>query len=368
MPSSRTRTPPEADAHKEAKQAPAGQASWSFLPEICSGTSTLSLILMAEFVALVLTLVQSEWLGAFWVGWGWISLYVQWITLTGAGLLCGLRRWAPPLPQPAALLLSYALLLATAIGIGWGVEALWPLPAEPLRGFLWRSTLAAAIIDLLVLRHLYVLGRWKSQVRAEAEVRLEALESRLRPHCLFNTLNSIVALVRVAPDAAEQALLDLSDLFRAVLKEPSSRSTLGQELDWARRYLALEQIRLGDRLEVAWKTQALPTDAEVPRLLLQPIVENAVYHGIEGMAGGGRIEITGQLSGGHMELVISNPRSGESRTSRGHGLGLDILKSRLSLAFPDTLDPVRVEFGDDGQFRVRLHLPYVPGRGRAAGS
>ncbi len=323
---------------------------------------------MAELVALVLTLVQSEWLGAFWVGWGWISLYVQWITLTGAGLLCGLRRWAPPLPQSAALLLSYILLLVTAIGIGWGVEVLWPLPAEPLQGFLWRSTLAAAIIDLLVLRHLYVLGRWRNQVQAEAEVRLEALESRLRPHFLFNTLNSIIALVRVAPDAAEQALLDLSDLFRAVLQKPSSRSTLGQELDWARRYLALEQIRLGDRLEVVWETQALPADAEVPRLLLQPIVENAVYHGVEGMASGGRIEIKGQLSGGHVELVISNPRSGERRTGRGHGLGLNILKSRLSLAFPDTLDPVRVEVGDDGQFRIRLHLPYVTGRERVAGS
>ncbi len=335
--------------------------NWDFLPDFCSSSSTLTVVLIAELIALVLTLVQSEWVGNFWVGWGWTSLYLQWMALSGAAILCFLRRFAPPLTRALALALVYGLLLGAAILISLGVEALWPFTSQPLGGFLWRSTLAAAIIDALLLRYFYVLGRWKSDVRAEAEVRLEALESRLRPHFLFNTLNTILVLIRRDAERAEVALLNLADLFRSALETGSSRSTLGQELDWARQYLALEAVRLGSKLEIVWEIDALPRDAMVPRLLLQPIVENAVYHGIEKTLTGGRVEIRGTRTGSRLELTITNPYPGSAEVAGGsrHGLALDILKRRLALVFPDRLELLRTEDAN-GRFTLRLTLPYEP--------
>lgn len=334
---------------------------WDFLPDFCSATSTFSVILIAELIALVLTLVQSQGIDNFWVDWGWISLYLQWMALTGAAILCLLRRFAPPLPIALAQAVAYGLLLGTAVLISVGVEAVWPFAHQPLKGFLWRSTLAVAIVDALVLRYFYVLGRWKSEVRAEAEVRLEALESRLRPHFLFNTLNTILVLIRRDAAQAEAALLNLADLFRKALETGSSRSTLGQELDWAREYLALEEIRLGAKLAVVWDIDPLPRDAMVPRLLLQPIVENAVYHGIEGSLTGGQIEIRGQRAGTRLELIITNPvpHPGEGPGPLRHGVALEILKRRLALVFPDALELLRTEEAD-GRFTLRLSLPYAP--------
>ncbi len=339
----------------------AGEAaqSWDFLPDFCSATSTLALVLIAELIALVLTLVQSEWVGNFWVGWGWISLYLQWMALSGAAILCLLRRLSPNLSREVAVVTAYLSLLMAAVLIGFGVEAVWPLAVQPLTGFLWRSTLAAAIIDALALRYFYVHAVWRSEVRAEAEIRLQALESRLRPHFLFNTLNTILVLIRSDASRAEAALLDLADLFRSALESGSSRSTLGEELDWAHQYLALEAIRLGPKLEIGWDTEGLPRDAMVPRLLLQPIVENAVYHGIENTLAGGRIEIRGRLSGSEIELAITNPRADPATSAGGarHGLALDILRRRLALVFPDRLELLRTEAAA-GRFTLRLTLPY----------
>lgn len=338
-----------------------------FLPDFCSSASTLTVVLFAELIALVLTLVQSEWIGNFWVGWGWISLYLQWMALSGAAILCVLRRLAPPLRPAWALVLAYGLLLLAAVVISLGVEAIWPLASQPLRGFLWRSTLAAAILDALALRYFYVLGRWRSEVRAEAEVRLEALEARLRPHFLFNTLNTILVLIRRDAARAEAALLNLADLFRSALESGSSRSTLGQELDWARQYLALEAIRLGPKLEIVWEIDRIPRDAMVPRLLLQPIVENAVYHGIENSIAGGRIEIRGHATASRIELSITNPSPGpgEATGTPRHGLALDILKRRLALVFPDSLELLTAREAD-GHFTLTLTLPYERARPETA--
>ncbi|EQD56074.1 two-component system sensor protein [mine drainage metagenome] len=360
------RTEPDQTGAGRAPSNPAAR-DWDFLPDFCSSASTLAVVLIAELIALVLTLVQSEWVGNFWIGWGWISLYLQWMALSGAAILCFLRRLAPPLPPALALALVYGLLLAAAILIGLGVEAVWPLANQPLEGFLWRSTLAAAIIDALVLRYFYVLGAWKSDVRAEAEVRLEALESRLRPHFLFNTLNTILVLIRRDAARAETALLNLADLFRSALETGSSRSTLGQELDWARQYLALEEVRLGSKLDVVWEIDTLPRDAMVPRLLLQPIVENAVYHGIENTLAGGRIEIRGRRLDSRIELTITNPNPypAEGTVAPRHGLALDILKRRLALVFPERLELLRTE-DRDGHFTLRLTLPYEPWKPEAS--
>jgi two-component system sensor histidine kinase AlgZ len=170
-------------------------------------------------------------------------------------------------------------------------------------------------------------------VRAEGKARFEALQARIRPHFLFNSMNTIISLIRTRPAEAENAAENLSDLFRAALGADNAPSTLGHELELVRHYLEIEQLRLGDRLRVEFDVAALPDDLHVPALLLQPLIENAVYHGIEQMTGG-TISIRGTRADGMIRIDIRNPRppAGERGPGR-HGVALANTRSRIEYHF-----------------------------------
>ena len=144
-----------------------------------------------------------------------------------------------------------------------------------------------AIATGLALRYFYVTHQWQANVEAEAQSRVRALQARIRPHFLFNSMNTIASLTRSNPKVAEQAIADLSDLFRASLREHRERIPLAHEIEIARAYERVERLRLGERLQVDWQVDGLPMDAKVPALILQPLLENAVYHGIEPLDQGG---------------------------------------------------------------------------------
>ncbi len=152
------------------------------------------------------------------------------------------------------------------------------VPADQIPTVLARNMTVSGIIAAVLLRHMTIHARWRSQIKAEAEARLDALQARMRPHFLFNSLNTIASLLRSRPDQAEELVLDLADLFRTSLRRDQRWTTLADETALARRYLNIEQQRLGDRLRVEWRLDALPEDALLPPLSLQPLVENAVYH------------------------------------------------------------------------------------------
>lgn len=189
--------------------------------------------------------------------------------------------------------------------------------------------------------------------------RLQALRARIRPHFLFNCINTVLSMVRADPKRAETALEDMSDLFRMAMAHDDELVPLKHEVELSRRYLALEQLRLGDRLRVAWHTADLPPDAMVPPLILQPLLENAVYHGIEPMAGGGEIDIRLELKGGEIRLEIRNPRSEPAKHHSGNKLALGNIRERLSLLF-DIEAQYTVESGEDF-YRVKITVPYVKG-------
>ena len=177
-----------------------------------------------------------------------------------------------------------------------------------LAPFALGSAAVAALITAVVLRYLYVLDGWQAQVRASAQAQADALQARIRPHFLFNSLNAIIGLVRRDPVVAEQALLDLSDLFRAALGAGDSGSDLREEVELAERYLAIEMLRLGPRLRIEWqREEPLPWDTELPRLVLQPLVENAVLHGISRLPGGGTVQIALRAEGGLLRISVRNP-------------------------------------------------------------
>ncbi len=244
-----------------------------------------------------------------------------------------------------------SVLATTALG-GWDVDS---LPSLPVREAAWALLAAAAVMTYFTVQE-RALGP------AIAQARLMALSARIRPHFLFNSLNAVLGIMREDPRRAERALEELSDLFRVLMRENRDLVTLGDELALCRQYIALETLRLGDRLGVRWQTDGCPADARVPPLMLQPLLENAVYHGVEPLAGNGEVRVSVQRAGGDVVVEIDNPappRDGASGHGSGNRMALDNIRERLMLFFD--LE-AQLEAGEqDGLYRVRIRFPYRVG-------
>ncbi len=337
------------------------RANVEFLPDLCSPTATLPLVLLAVLVAIALAAARAG-PTEFWADLGRLALLCEFLTLASAAALCGLRRVLGG--RGKALVVTLALIVLFAIA--WGVaEAAYFLlaaygeavPTGAGGRLLWvgRIVVVTVIVDALVLRYLYASAEWRENVRREAASRLDALTARIRPHFLFNTLNTAAALVAEKPEAAEQTLEDLAELFRANLAERTPRVALAEELALVRRYLAIEARRLGDRLRVEWHIEAAAEGASVPPLLLQPLVENAVTHGIEPSAAGGEVVIAARRVDGKLELRVENPLS-TAEADSGYGIGLAGVRARLALAFG--ADGELAINRDAGRHIVRLRCPW----------
>jgi two-component system sensor histidine kinase AlgZ len=229
-----------------------------------------------------------------------------------------------------------------------------PMADDVARPARWLAAAAAGALGggLLVA---WLRLRARAFAPAETTARLAELQSRIRPHFLFNTLNTALALVRVDPSRAEEVLEDLAELFRVALQAPQTASvTLDDEIDLARRYLAIEQIRFGRRLAVRWELAPEAGAARVPPLLLQPLVENAVRHGIEPADSGGTVRVRTQVRGGRAVLTIDNTLPTQASVP-GHGIALRNVRERLAL-----LHDVAAEFDarrETDRFRVRVSVP-----------
>ncbi|MGD2074485.1 MAG: histidine kinase [Gammaproteobacteria bacterium] len=340
--------------------APASQPETLFLPSFCDIRVVLAVVIIAELFAFVLVLAANP--GDPWSQLGLVSLFLQLIALSSAALLCLVRPWLARMGNTAAAIGAYLLLLViTAViselafqsgglgGIGDG--------GTQHGGFLSRNIGISAILSALVLRYLYVQHQWRQQIQAEAQVRVQALQARIRPHFLFNSMNSIAALTRSDPVRAEQAVQDLSDLFRVSLQEAAERVTLDEEIRIAERYLRMEALRLGNRLRVEWDIERLPRKRWVPSLILQPLLENAVYHGIEPSPDGGLIRICGWAEGRRITIRITNPRAprGAEAHRKGNQIALDNIRLRLQLAFGSPAGVALTE--TDDSFETTLYFP-----------
>jgi two-component system sensor histidine kinase AlgZ len=183
------------------------------------------------------------------------------------------------------------------------------------------------------------------------------LQARIRPHFLFNSLNTIASLIPEEPDAAERAIEDLADLFRGSMRRADSLISLSAELNLARKYLQMEQRRLGDRLTIEWQVDELPAGASILPLTLQPLLENAVAHGIQPRIEGGEIRVYGRSEKDNIVITISNPLGPEQYISGGHGMALANIRERLDLAFGPSSSLITHQ--NDQQFFAVLSLPYV---------
>jgi len=330
-----------------------------FLPGFCDIRIVFAVVVIAELLAFVLVLAGSA--RDPWSRLGLTSLFVQWVALSGAAVLCLSRPLLTRVSNTAAAAISYLLLLLTGTLIS---ELAYRLGGTLLTGvgsehasFLFRNLLINAILSALVLRYLYVQFQWRQKMQAEAQARVEALQARIRPHFLFNSLNSIAALTRSNAERAEQAVQDMADLFRVSLSEASERVTLEQELEVAQRYLRMESLRLGERLQVEWDIERLPRKRLVPSLILQPLLENAVYHGVEPSPAGGTVRISGAAEGRRISICIRNPRAekGVEAHRRGNRIALENIRLRLQLAFGNRAGLALHELDDC--FETTLYFP-----------
>jgi two-component system, LytTR family, sensor histidine kinase AlgZ len=339
----------------------------TFLPDFCRFPVVMATILSSQLLGVTLALASS-WDGVgFWEHLALLSVHVLTIALLGSATLCAMRPALRRCGDRMAAVLAWLLLVAVAALVTWGAFQLAPLPLRvalfadaDLDAFMIRSLGISAILGAMVLRYLYLHHMWRLQVEAEAEARFQKLQARIRPHFLFNSMNTIANLTQTNPGLAEEVVQDLADLFRATLSEADATSTLGKELELAYRYLNIEKQRLGERLQVLWDVEELPGDAPLPPLILQPLVENAVYHGIAPSRRPGLIQIAGRYRQGRVNLSVRNSLPSENETAnrhtRGNRMALDNVKQRMAAMFDGEAQVIiaRVE----GDYQVRLIFPY----------
>ncbi len=326
---------------------PEANNSAFYLPDFCATRTVFVVVLIAQLVALVLTLAGGNRDLDFWIEHARNGAFLLWIALGTAFVLCAVRKQLARLSIARASALVLALIVAVTALIselayrlgesftqpGTELGQLFPIEHGP---FLLRGALISFIIGALALRYFFVTHEWRRNVEMEARSRIHALQARIRPHFLFNSMNTIAALTRSDPQKAEEAVEDLADLFRANLSEARAQIPLKEELEVARIYQRIEELRLGARLKVEWRVNDVPMRAMVPSLLVQPLLENAIYHGIERLPAGGTVIVAGERNGDMLRLSVANPipTDPHPREREGNRIAIANITQRLELAFP----------------------------------
>ncbi len=337
-----------------------------WLPDFCSASQIAMFVLLAEAVYLIVFLAptsRADWsLSRLVAG----TSFVIWIALISVVSLCKLRPWLVERDEMvtvagAWLVVPVTTLLAsmTLMPLAPSLSLLLPeaaMPSAHLARFVAGNTLIALLASSVLFRYLYVSDARRQNERGQARAQVIALQARIRPHFLFNSMNTIASLIPLRPRDAERAIEDLAELFRAALAPGERLSTLGAELELVRRYLEIERLRLGDRLHVRWSVEGLPLDTPMPALLLQPLVENAVHHGVSALPSGGEIEIEGTADSACVTLRIANPRPARAQAVRaGHGIALDNVRQRLAYHYGDA---ARLLVHDaEGNFTCEVKVP-----------
>jgi two-component system, LytTR family, sensor histidine kinase AlgZ len=322
------------------------------LPNFCNlGVMLRSLVVANLFIAAAAVL-KAPSAAAIWVELLDTASFAEPALIVSLAALC--------LARPALHALGYvpaiAAIAAFEVLVAWGLSQLAQgmLPDRRAMPF---ANLALLTLFMTAVLIAYFDLRARALTPAIAEARIQALQARIRPHFLYNSINAVLSLIRSEPRRAERALEDMADLFRVLMADNRTLVPIANEVELARQYLAIEEIRLGERLRVTWRTAGMPADALVPPLMLQPLIENAVYHGIEPSDSGGEIEIDAGLAGGQLVISLSNPFPGGGRHSAGNRMAIVNIRERLQLHF-DAEASMRSEV-KDGMYKVTLRMPYL---------
>jgi two-component system sensor histidine kinase AlgZ len=309
----------------------------------------LRVLLGINLLAALAALLQSPDLAGWPAQYVELAAVVEPLLLIGLGLLSMMRDvlWRLPLRLGQLCVLGLAGGL-TALFFGYAVS----LALADL-GSVTRHVVLAIVAAGMLMAYFELRSRAISPVLTEA--RLAALNARIRPHFLFNSLNAVLSLIRARPQQAEEALESLSDLFRAAMRDPGEMVSIADEIALSRQYLALETLRLGERLAVDWKIGAVSMELPIPPLMLQPLLENAVYHGIEPSSEGGTVSVIIEQKGDELHISITNPTVGQAQHAAGNQIALTNIRDRLALYY-DLEARLEIETGDN-RYEVRITLP-----------
>jgi two-component system sensor histidine kinase AlgZ len=335
----------------------------AYLPDFCAASSVFIIVLVAELIAILLTLAGHDTPGMFMIELAKTSLFILWLALLSAAVMCLFRSRLESTGKTQAFVVSFIVLLILCFALAEIAYQITRIFGESViiddthRGFLLRTVGISSITIALAMRYLYVSSEWRRSIVLEAQARISALQAMIRPHFLFNSMNTIASLTRSDPRQAEEAVEDLSDLLRANLGGSGAKTTLKAELEVAAIYQRIEKLRLGTRLSVRWDVNDLPMRALIPSLVIQPLLENAIYHGIELLPDGGEVLVSGMRDGDFIVISMSNPVAvGKKRAKTGNNMAMTNIQQRFELAY-DGRGTVAIEAGDSS-FTVRLRFPY----------
>ncbi|CBL43680.1 Sensor histidine kinase [gamma proteobacterium HdN1] len=360
---------------RSAHAAEIGDAEGFFLPNPCQNEALLLIVLAAELFALLITLIKSGMIGFDWGQLALISVLVQAISLSSAFVLCRLRPWLLRLPSRRAVAIAFAVVPTLTWLLDGLAMMLLHAPNRDSLALWWsdevlRDVAVSILLTGMVFRYFYLQAQLAARQQAELRHQLQALQSRIQPHFLFNSMNSIASLITIDPVAAEQAVEDLSALFRASLSEVGNQVPLSTELDLCRRYLRIEQLRFGKRLRVHWALNLASEDVLIPLLTLQPLLENAIVHGIAPLQNGGEIQIECIQQRGLLEIKVVNPNPAanseagtpeEGANEGGNQMALANIRSRLSVLYGSRAK--LAAYAEKGRYICHLSYPVSARRG-----
>jgi two-component system, LytTR family, sensor histidine kinase AlgZ len=321
------------------------------LPDFRNLGVWVRILLFANTAGFAAALIQSQDAVQFAQQFTELAAVLEPVLLLSLLSLHALSKWLARLPYAWGVAMVMLLEAAyTALVVNASVFA-----GEAITPFgMARAWILCALLTAFLAA--YFFWRRRAYSPALADARLQALQARIRPHFLFNSLNAVLSLIRSDPRRAEEALEDLAELFRALMQDNRRLSTLADELALCRQYLNLEQLRLGERLQIEWDIESMPGEALVPQLLLQPLVENAIYHGIEPGVEPGTVRIRIARDKNQVRLLLTNPYHPDYQHRAGNRMALANIRERLALHF-DVEASLATEVAGD-KFEIRMVLPY----------
>ena len=331
------------------------------IPDLCNVQAISIIVLVGQLLVFVLLLAGGP---MSWERLALMSLFTQWVVLSSAGLLCFARNWLARKRLAEGAVFAFLMVLLVTFTVGLiadrAVTGSFSLMEPAIQWKTIANQIAiAAIITGMVLRYFYVQQKLREQEQAELQSRIQALQSRIRPHFLFNSMNIIASLIATDPETAESVVEDLSELFRASLNDAGNQVALSDELALCKRYMRIEGLRLGHRLRLDWDIGDYPAAVKIPLLTLQPLLENAIYHGIQPLPEGGTICVAVRYEDGIMQISITNPVPDTPRRSntRGNKMAVANIRSRLH-----ALHGSSAALNADAQgslYVTKLHFPFT---------
>lgn len=334
-----------------------------FLPDFCNPQSILMVILIGELLAVIFTLLNTQANADLWQLLGLYSLSLQSVGLSSVGVLCFTRSYLSKMNDFLAGLVSLiiiliATLIFTYVSIVFYHGSLFDLSHYDQFQYLIKNWVIAGLIGSVLLRYFYLQQQYVKQIGLESVARLDALQARIRPHFLFNSMNVIASLTQIDPKLAETAIEDLSDLIRATLDNNDDLIPLSKELSNGKKYLSIESLRLGERMSVQWNVEDGCNRILVPPLSVQPLLENGVYHGIQLLTDGGMLQIDVSKNKTHLLISVSNPTPDTTKkhsSHKGQGIALNNIEQRLDVIFKGKASISSTQKED--VYRVEMKIP-----------